>query len=310
MAKRTDPHRPGAIIPADYEYALSFNLATTDGGWPIPSFGINCELDRRHEVDGKIVNGKHDPDGRCCTIGLRAVGGHRHALGGGPGRCTVCGAHYIYGDAWIHVPTGEIVFLGHDCAAKYSMLADRSAHELALGRLRQAAAVQLLKAQKAEARADFLAAHPGLAEALEGDNAFLRDLKAKFTEYTELSDKQVAAALRVFAESKAPREEEKKVPAPTGKTTFRGLVVSSKAHDTDYGTTIRVTVKVTTPDGVWLAWGTCPAAILDECLSRGGVKGAEVEITTTLEAGREPHFVFMKRPRGKFIAKAESEAAF
>ncbi len=47
MATRTDPHRPGAIIATDYEQVLYYSLATTQDGWPIPSIGVNCELDGR-----------------------------------------------------------------------------------------------------------------------------------------------------------------------------------------------------------------------------------------------------------------------
>ena len=312
--KRTDPHRPGAIIPAHYEYALSFNLATTQDGWPVPSYGINCELDRRHEVDGQIVNGKHDADGRCCTIGLRLIGKHKYALGGGPGKCTVCGACYIYGDAWIHKPTGDVVFLGHDCAQKYSLLADRSEHELALGRLRQAAATACLRAAKADQRAAFLLEHPGLEAALQGDHRILRDLASKFVEFTSLSEKQIALALKLKAELDNPKpvEVEVNVPAPVGKQTFRGTVVSTRAYDGDWGVSYRMTVKVTTPAGVWLAWGTAPTYILDQIREHGmstehgvlhGLRGCEVEITAMLQKGRDAHFALMKRPRGELVSK-------
>ncbi len=135
---RSDPHRPGAIVPADYEYVFSYNLATSEGGWPIPSLGINCELDRRYirkNDDGTetVVNGSHDADGLCCVVGMRGRG-HKFFDGSGAGKCSVCGTCYIYGDVWRHVPTGEHIHLGHTCAAKYSMLADRSEWELANGR--------------------------------------------------------------------------------------------------------------------------------------------------------------------------------
>lgn len=305
--KRNDPHRPGAIIPAHYEYVFSFSLASSEGGWPIPSEGINCELDGRRwekDADGKerCINGKHRDDGNCCVIGLRAVRRERFALGGGPGKCTVCGAHYIHGDAWRHIPTGEIVFLGQDCAAKYEMLADRSEHELRMGRLRAAAAVQCEKARRAEAYLAFCEAHEGLAAALELEHYLLADLKRKLREHGALSDKQVALAFKIEQELKNPRPVDVHVPAPTGKQTFRGTVVSDKAMEGSYGVSIKITVKVTTPGGVWLAWGTAPALILDQARKhRRTAKGCEVEITATLKAGREPHFAIMGRPRGEVL---------
>ncbi|HEX9640597.1 MAG TPA: hypothetical protein VGB13_04715, partial [Candidatus Krumholzibacteria bacterium] len=167
-AKRSDPHRPGAIIPAHYEYVFSFNMATSMDGWPVPSFRVNCLLDRRTEekdADGKhvrFIEGEHDADGNCCVIGLRQIKRARFALDGGPGKCTVCGAHYVYGDAWRHTLSGEIIFLGHDCADKYSLLADRSEAELAALRAKNATAAAILAEQTKEERRAFFLAHPGL----------------------------------------------------------------------------------------------------------------------------------------------------
>ena len=92
-------------------------------------------------------------------------------------------------------------------------------------------------------------------------------------------------------------ENEKHVTAPTGKQTFTGRVVSVKIQE-PYGT-LRMTVKITTPAGTWLAWGTAPLACLAESVNHGGLKGCDVEITATLKAGRDPHFAILSRPRGK-----------
>ncbi len=302
MKKRTDPHRPGAIVPAHYRYVFSYNCATTDGGWPIPSCGINCELDRRvTNADGSVTNGAHDADGECCQIGLLQSG---KTVKTGPGKCSVCGAHFVYGDVWEHEPTGEYIHLGHDCAAKYSMLADRSAWELADARARHNAAVQGLRAAKALRVAEFLDAHPGLSQAFEVEHEIIGDIKAKLREYGSISPKQIALVMRLADETRNPRAPEATVPAPIGKQSFRGTVVSTKAYDSDYGTQIKMTVKVTTPQGVWLAWGTAPAACLADSCNHGGLKGCEVEIKTTLKAGRDAHFAIMGRPRGKVLKLA------
>lgn len=94
-------------------------------------------------------------------------------------------------------------------------------------------------------------------------------------------------------------ENEKHVNAPTGKQTFKGRVVSVKIQNGAYGTTLRMTVKVTTPAGTWLAWGTAPMGCLSESCNHGGLKGCDVEITATLKPGRDPHFAILSRPRGK-----------
>lgn len=302
MSKRNDIHRPGAIIPANYEFVFSYNGSTSQGGWPIPSYGINCELDRRVcDKEGHIIkNGEHDADGHCCIIGLLHVAKVKFVETGATCQCSICSTHFVYGDVWKHIPTGEYLNVGHNCADKYNMLADRSAHELALGRLQAAAAVQVQKKLNQEEREAFLAKHPGLGEALECNHPIVSDIKAKFVQYRSLSDKQVALVLKLDNEVKNPKPVEARVEAPQGRTTFRGTVVSVKNVEGNFGVQTKLTVKVTTPEGVWLAWGTCPAALV-ESLSFAQLRGTEVEITATLKPGREKGFALMSRPLGKVL---------
>jgi hypothetical protein len=120
-SKRNDVHRPGAIVPRDYEPVLHYSLSTTDGGWALPSEGVNCQLDRR-EVDAKgvvVKNGEHDTDGCCCVEGFLHVAKVAFVATGGTGKCSVCGAAFVYGCVWKHLPTGEHLHLGHECARKY-----------------------------------------------------------------------------------------------------------------------------------------------------------------------------------------------
>ena len=297
MTTRTDAHRKGAIVPAEYEYVFSYNLSTTELGWPVPSCGVNCELDGRREVreagqPRRFVNGEHRPDGRCCIIGLRNVARVPFAVHGGTGRCTTCGARFIYGDVWMHVPTGEYIHLGHDCADKYGLLADRSSHELALGRVRAAAAVVAQRAVNEERRDATVLKHPGLAAAfaLADRHPILADLAAKALRF-ELSEKQVALALKLADEVMHPKPVEALVAAPVegGRQVIEGEVISLKTYESDFGTSLKMTLKVTTPAGAWLAWGTCPAA-----LACG--RGSRVRLVATLKAGREPHFALFSRP--------------
>jgi hypothetical protein len=323
--RRHDCHRPGAIIPAHYSHIKSFNLASSEDGWPVPSWGINCELDFRivDEKGNLVRNGEHRPDGKCCVMRInqtmaKAQTGRRH----GAGKCTVCGAAFVYGDVWVHEPTGEVIYIGHDCADKYELLADRSAWELQLGRLRQAAAVEGLKAMRAEEREAFLAKHEGLAEDLTVEHPIIADIASRFREHRSLSDKQIALVRKLADEVRNPKPAEANVPAPTGKVVFTGQIVSVKSYESYYGLQLKCTVKVTTDAGVWLAWGTLPAQIFDaqsnavRC-SAGvsspsewpDLRGAMVEISATLKRGRDAHFALMSRPRGKVLAWAPEEAA-
>lgn len=95
---------------------------------------------------------------------------------GGLGKCSVCGACYIYGDLWKHESTGEHIHIGQDCAAKYELLADRSAFELEADRRKAATARECIKAANKSHREAFLASHPGLEAALTCDHPIVKDI--------------------------------------------------------------------------------------------------------------------------------------
>ena len=285
MAKRTDIHRPGAIIPAHYRYFCSYALGTVVDNWPVPPWNIDIVMKLQKE--------------------------QTFVKTGGIGNCSICGAHFIYGDVWVHEPTGHHLHVGHDCAAKYEMLADRSEFELEHGRLKAAAARECHRAMRAKERKAFLEAHSGLEKALETDHRIVQDIKARFLEFCVLSDKQIALVQKIALEaSKPPEEQEKTVTAPASsdkRVTFSGVVVSAKTMDSAYGESYKMTVKVTTPEGVWLAWGTVPANILDSAPygTQGrlqNLRGATVEVTATLKPGRDAHFALMGRPSGRLVS--------
>lgn len=298
--QRTDPHRPGAIVPGEYEYVFSYSGATMSGGHPIPSWGVNCEMDRRTETktpEGKtvITNGKHNLNGLCCIIGM-GVAGHRFAEQGCTCQCSICGTAYVYGDVWKHLPSGEHIHVGHNCADKYSMLADRSKFELGRMRREAAAAVQIQKARNDEERKEFLDAHPGLEADLAIEHRIITDIAQKFVQYRSLSDKQIAFVHKLAEEVRnpaPPKPEEQHVPAPEGRLMVRGVVLSVKSYASDYGDTLKMLVKVTTPAGIWLAWGTVPSALLS---GEGALRGSEVEFSAELRRGKDAHFALYKRP--------------
>lgn len=303
-AARTDVHRPGALIPAHYRHLLSFNGAHSADGWPVPSYGFNCELDRRvYDSKGNFIkNGEHSPNGDCCIVKIvqtrkLAVTGREH----GPGKCTSCGANFIYGDVWLHEASQEIVFLGHDCADKYEFHVDRSAWELAHDRLLKASAKECEKARKAEAFEAFFLKHEGLEDDLDLEHPILRDLSEKLLKYENLSDKQIALARKIADEIRNPQKAEQHVTAPTGKQTFKGVILSAKVASGIHGDQLKITVKVTTPLGTWLAWGTCPAQIIDESKNKS-LKGVEVEISATLKPGKDAHFALMSYPNGRILS--------
>lgn len=111
--------------------------------------------------------------------------------------------------------------------------------------------------------------------------------------------------------------DETHVAAPLGKQTVRGVIVSTRASDTDYGTSYKMLVKVATPDGSYLVWSTVPQKLFDQANekienNRGlieEIKGCEVSFSATLEAGREAHFCFAKRPTKPVLVSFPAEKA-
>lgn len=243
---RTDAHRPSTLIPAHYVPRMHYSLAHECDGWPQPPINIDrvVEIQREAHAAGKATFG---------TIG----------------NCGVCGAHYKHGILFLHEPTGELVHMGEDCAAKYEAMVDWSAIELEKDRVHRATAKEIQRAANERARAEFLDQHPGLELALEagkkdardlqiaaddfrtlGAHAILADLAHKFTRFCELSVKQVQLAMRLYTQVTTPPAErpvDVKMPVPAlGRVTFVGEIVSVKLFVSEqWGASWKCTVKVT-----------------------------------------------------------------
>jgi hypothetical protein len=319
---RTDAHRPGAIIPAHYESVCYYILpGMTEPGW------------NQKEASEIMREGK---------VGIRFEReGHRSGLG----QCDVCGAFFRYGAIFLHTPTKALINMGQDCAGKYEMMANWSQLELEAKRLHEARGRAIQAKLNAEARAKYLEARPELtATFAEGERAWnkaeaesrdfikapraasiLRDMHERLLRYHRLTESQEKLALKLAEQLRnppPPRKEEAKVPAPTGRIKIRGTVISLKPHETDFGTTTKMTIKVTTEAGIWLAWGTMPAEMgrvetplandpETFAVSWEPVHGREVELTATITpSDRDPSFAFFKRPtKARLLPKAEEATA-
>jgi len=300
--ERNDVHRPGVIVPADYRYLFSYSYP---GGGP----GFNTallEAVRTGETCREPIWGACE--GRLVVTGYRPVTSpwgrlpFFHKTTGSETGCSICGAFYLHGDAWMHNPTGEVVLIGHMCADKMGRVPDRgewTANQRALAALRKTAEYQRLRAEtnakRAAEGAAFLAAHDELAAALGADHYISRDLRAKLAQWGSLSPKQVALAFKLAAEAAAPKVPERApVRPPTGRVTVEGVVVSTKVVNTGYGDSFKMLVRVDTPEGTYRVFGTVPVA-LDA--GPGGLKGRRVVFTATIEP-KEPGFGFFARPTG------------
>lgn len=303
-SKRTDPHRPGAIVPADYQPVLAyyFGKALERG------MGVNCEIDLSHsyderDADGKFIHhfvrGTHTPDGRCCIIGLREIAKASFADVGSAGSCSVCKAYFSAGEVWKHVPTGEHIHLGHNCAEKYELFADDAEWTAKLAMVEQHRKALIEERARSAKLDNFVKCYPFMAGVLEmqDEKGILLDMKNKVRKYGSLSEKQIdfacSVASRMLCPARPPRAPDVNVKAPEGRVVVEGVVISKKQYVSDYGESVKMTVKVTTPEGTWLCWGT---ALYDHKNDKAVEVGDKIKFKATLTAGRELHFAIFKRP--------------
>lgn len=288
---RQDVHKPSAIVPTDYTFIDSYQLFVSAGG-------LDCQ-------DG--------PEGYEDVGVLQNVGPwFSPPPFGDPMRCDVCGTAHRAGGVFSHDPSGELVKMGRDCANKYSLVANWT--RLDAGKKRCAdmrASARLRLKAKGELRGFVAATPPAVLRALKGDHYIIRDIRGKVISYARrgynarpLSEKQTALVLKLDRDEreKAARPAEVHVDAPVsdGRQTVEGTVVSVKVFQGDFGDSLKMTVKVSTPDGSWLCWGTCPSS-----LSVGyGLRGAVVRFDCALKPGRDAYFALFSRPTKAAIVDA------
>src|SRR3990167_128975 len=115
--KRTDPHRPGVIIPADYQL---FDFFAYGGAYepPYNTEILSSPLVREH---GFVEGSKHG--------------------------CTVCGSNYRFGALLRHTPSGKFITMGHEIGRAHEILADFAAFDAAFEAHKRAnaAAIQAAK---------------------------------------------------------------------------------------------------------------------------------------------------------------------
>lgn len=280
MSNRTDLHRPSALVPADYVHVLVF--ATPGVNEP---FGHNLDV-LRHMMETEKFFGRSRAN------------------------CDVCGAHFRYGSVFRHT-SGEHIVVGWECAEKIGRTHQIRVHMAGkrhalqnLDRARKRSSLRI--AQRA-----MLKASPGLNRALKASHYISRDLRGSAIRWGSLSEKQVKLAFDVAARE-AEKKTERLVPVPAeGRVTIRGRIVSIKTSLSMYGLKQRMTVKIETADGAWLANGTYPQKIGDQAHTLGlsqnfeDIRGLEVEFSAEVEKSDKPHFGFYKRPtKIKVIGRA------
>jgi hypothetical protein len=330
MSKRTDIHCPSRLIPSDYVEVLPF----AHGSYLDNGYNIEVVAAMHTGVPQRMRWYGFGPAPKGWVgemVTAEKVPFFRDNPWGG---CHCCGAHFRFGSVMRYVPTGEHIVIGHICAEKLAMLVDfEQAHSM-----RRSITDRSKRAQERMMRFVLMAGWVREnREAVRQLRALRQhtigsDMRRKLIQWGSLSEKQVAFIAKLAAEAARPAEKHVALPNPGTRQVITGTVVSLRwVSGFGYGASDvpKITVKVETPAGSWLCYGTAPDALLSELsvaqnaerqawvessvdayLASGvkggaqdrtipepqGLRGRRVTFTAKLEAGRDPHFGFFSRP--------------
>jgi len=233
--------------------------------------------------------------------------------------CDSCGAHYNNGVLFHHVTDDRTISIGWQCADKMGMTFNLAeANSLKDG----AKSVGILKLANRLAWADRMAwgrANRNLLRAVtRGQHYIAKDIRvrlAKGSRFYAPSEAQATLVLKLYAQQNEPEEPKVSAPIADKRQTVEGEIVSVRWKDSDYGGAFKMTVKITTPDGVWITWGTLPTKLEEEAYTEKQrredfetatvdiLKGCTVRFDAKLQAGNDEHFCFFKRPTKTSILK-------
>lgn len=257
-------HRKGAMVVTDYQYLYSFALQSDD----CPT-GVNLQqlwADRKEA--------------------------HYHRSGG----CAACGqTNYLYGAMVVHLPTGQLVELGWQCAETLDF-----GHAFATEQAQVLAEVSRLKKQhEAQLRLEhanaWIAATPWAAQAFDlcADNTTVQDLLQSLRRWGSLLEPQQNLLQRILRVELERRNGAPRVQAPQGTgLTVTGKLLARKVEKTVYGSATKMLLEVPAEGGSWRAWGTLPRCHLQAKV--GDTITFRCEVT---RSARDPSFGLIKRAR-------------
>jgi hypothetical protein len=272
MTKKSTVHNPTNFNPADYEVITYLdNKQPEYYGQDMADYTAEVAAWRAEMVD--------------------VLGANWHSK---VHHCVHCGNGNV---RWItatqHIPTGERVVFGADCTARLGF-ADRQAFQLAQLKARAEAGHARMKVWAA--RSAYLAAHVDVAAAVEqakspvhAKNFFVHDVIAKLNQYGSLSERQASAVIASIARDVAAAQQvvEPKGDAPTGRVTVSGVILSVKRHESDWGVSMKMTLKLDNGSRVWM---TMPSGAAAD-------RGDRITVTATFEQSQDDKsFAFGKRP--------------
>jgi hypothetical protein len=291
MTIRTDIHSPSRIVPSEYEWVAYDYL----GSWPGMDLGALMALKVERERKRKHMER---------TGGKYAS--HEHG-----GTCGICGANAAYVSIFHHRPSNEYVVVGWECAMNLERSGDAPGRNGFRRDIRDAR-----KAQAGKRKAQALLADHGLTRCWEivgegREESIIRDIVWKLVKYGSISDKQWSFLTKLVSDidnraavaAQRAAEAESAAPVPTGRTQFKGQILSVKSVDGYVGQSV-LKMLMKTDEG-YKVWGTVPDRMLD---IGKPIKGMRAEMRATLQPSKDdPKFGFMKRP--VFIQWIDQEAA-
>lgn len=301
--KRTDVHRPAALVTEDYEFVGCgyYGSADEPGYSPLT-----------HEAKYLLDEG--------WTFGDSPGGGN----------CDHCGARIKYWAILKHIPSHTLIRVGETCldnrfertTAEFHALRKQAQLDREQHRIKARREEWLAESADNRAAAEFLTDRV-IGHDDYGYGGFYHSLYSKLNRYGELSEKQVAAALKAaereakYAAERAEREaaEPEGKPVIEGRIEITGTILAVKFVDNDFGGTLKMLVR---DDRGFKVWGTRPNSLRTDWEWREGEghvitqavagKGDRITFTATVEKSDDDEtFGFFKRPtKATLIEKAET----
>lgn len=301
--KRTDLHRPSAIIPEDYRMVA---------------------VDYQGGLLGESQ--AFAPDRHVFREWMKRTGAkfaHIEREGWG---CDICGAKCSYIARFHHIPTNTVITTGWDCAAKMEIgepEAFKSFKKKAQGELKtargKAKAKRLLAERGLEAAWTIFSVPDyttlprstkrGMEDCVAYEESTIIDIVRKVVAWGSLSDPQagfIASLLERIPERGARHAEQvtkraadaaiaKPIPATTERMEVVGTILMTRMDETQFGTVEKCLIQHA--DG-WKVWGSCPI----------GGKGDVVAFMARVQVKEgDNKFGFFSRPTKARIVTASPE---
>ena len=272
---RTDIHKPSLLDPAEYEFMAAFYQGGSEDMMKSYQYDMQ-EYDEALERYS-VFQGNHDSKGTC----------------------DHCGAAFAHGALFLHIPTQELIHVGHICASNTVGLPDKAA--AARKKAEKYAAKQAAHRKQMEKTEGWRNENAVLLEWMENQenpHGFIISLLSTVHKWGDLSQAQTRAAYKWMEgaakrEAKAAEAAERlsnAMPVRDGRYDILGTILSKKWKNTQFGDQLKMVVEL--PDGNRI-YGTVPKA-----LRAAGVEiGSEIKFTATVEKSKnDEHFGFFAKP--------------